>query len=168
MYHPRRLIARYDAQSPGSLGYSLCQVQACDTHRIRSEGLSVFPSHHDLRLALVHGISNSTQLRAAIASGRVRSMVWPWHHGGRDRISLSLQWRRSRQRLPLSILPPCGRGGMEVRGGDGGRSLGSHQVLAGQPEHVTRWSVVALGCLGNALMFLRIGQHLKALNRRDR
>lgn len=42
------------------------------------------------------------------------------------------------------------------------------QVLAGQPEHVTRWSVVALGCLGNALMFLRIGQHLKALNRRAR
>jgi hypothetical protein len=29
-----------------------------------------------------------------------------------------------------------------------------NQVLAGQPEHVTRWSVVALG------------QHLKALNRR--
>jgi hypothetical protein len=42
------------------------------------------------------------------------------------------------------------------------------QVLAGQPEHVTRWSVVALGCLGNALMFLRIGQHLRALNRRGR
>jgi hypothetical protein len=39
-------------------------------------------------------------------------------------------------------------------------------VLAGQPENVTRWSVVALGCLGNALMFLRIGQHLKALSRR--
>ena len=37
------------------------------------------------------------------------------------------------------------------------------QVLAGQPEHVARWSVVALGCVGNALMFLRIGQHLKAL-----
>ena len=43
-----------------------------------------------------------------------------------------------------------------------------NQVLAGQPEHVTRWSVVALGCLGNALMFLRIGQHLKALSRRAR
>ena len=40
-----------------------------------------------------------------------------------------------------------------------------NQVLAGQPEQVTRWSVVALGCLGNALMFVRIGQHLKALNR---
>ena len=39
------------------------------------------------------------------------------------------------------------------------------RVLAGQPENVTRWSVVALGCLGNALMFLRIGQHLKALSR---
>jgi hypothetical protein len=38
-------------------------------------------------------------------------------------------------------------------------------VLAGQPEDVTRWSVVALGCLLNALMFLRIGQHLKALSR---
>ena len=43
-----------------------------------------------------------------------------------------------------------------------------NQVLAGQPEHVTRWNMVALGCLGNALMFLRIGQHLKALNRRAR
>ena len=43
-----------------------------------------------------------------------------------------------------------------------------NQVLVGQPEHVTRWSVVALGCLGNALMFLRIGQHLKALSRRAR
>ena len=37
--------------------------------------------------------------------------------------------------------------------------------LARQPENVARWSVVALGCLGNALMFLRIGQHLKALSR---
>ena len=45
---------------------------------------------------------------------------------------------------------------------------GLNQVLAGQPEHVTRWNMVALGCLGNALMFLRIGQHLKALNRRAR
>jgi hypothetical protein len=39
-------------------------------------------------------------------------------------------------------------------------------VLAGQPDNVRRWSMVALGCLGNALMFLRIGQHLKALSRR--
>jgi hypothetical protein len=38
-------------------------------------------------------------------------------------------------------------------------------VIAGQPENVTRWSLVALGCLMNALMFLRIGQHLKALSR---
>jgi hypothetical protein len=37
--------------------------------------------------------------------------------------------------------------------------------LAGQPENVIRWSLVALGCLGNALMFLRIGQHLRALSR---
>jgi hypothetical protein len=38
-------------------------------------------------------------------------------------------------------------------------------ALAGQSENVTRWSAVALGCLGNVLMFLRIGQHLKALSR---
>ena len=44
-------------------------------------------------------------------------------------------------------------------------SLALRHVLAGQPENVTRWSLVALGCLGNALMFLRIGQHLKALSR---
>ena len=47
-------------------------------------------------------------------------------------------------------------------------SLALRHVLAGQPENVTRWSLVALGCLGNALMFLRIGQHLKALSRRAR
>ena len=56
---------------------------------------------------------------------------WPWHHGGRGRISLSLQWRRPRQRLPLSILPPCCSGGMEVRGGDSGRSLGSKPSARG-------------------------------------
>jgi hypothetical protein len=42
------------------------------------------------------------------------------------------------------------------------------RVLVGQPEHVTRWSMVALGCLGNALMFLRIGQHLMSLSGRAR
>ena len=42
------------------------------------------------------------------------------------------------------------------------------RALAEQPENVTRWSLVALGVLGNALMFLRIGQHLKALSRRAR
>src|SRR5688572_502305 len=35
VYHPRRPIARYGAQSPGSLGYSPCQVRARDTRRIR-------------------------------------------------------------------------------------------------------------------------------------
>ena len=38
-------------------------------------------------------------------------------------------------------------------------------LLAGQPENVMRWSVVAVGCVLNALMFLRIGQHLKRLSR---
>jgi hypothetical protein len=38
-------------------------------------------------------------------------------------------------------------------------------LLAGQPEHVTRWSVAALGCLLNVFMFLRIGQHLNGLSR---
>jgi len=38
-------------------------------------------------------------------------------------------------------------------------------LLAGQPENVTRWSVVALGWLLNVLMFLRIGQHLQGLSR---
>ncbi len=38
-------------------------------------------------------------------------------------------------------------------------------LLAGQPENVARWSAVALGTLGNILMFLRIGHHLKRLSR---
>jgi hypothetical protein len=42
------------------------------------------------------------------------------------------------------------------------------QALVGQPENVMRWSMVALGCLGNVFMFLRIGQHLKSLSRRAR
>jgi hypothetical protein len=39
------------------------------------------------------------------------------------------------------------------------------RLLEGQPENVTRWSAVALVCLLNVLMFLRIGQHLKVLGR---
>jgi hypothetical protein len=38
-------------------------------------------------------------------------------------------------------------------------------VLAGQPEHVMRWSATALLSITNVLMFLRIGQHLKRLSR---
>jgi hypothetical protein len=44
-------------------------------------------------------------------------------------------------------------------------SWASSLLLAGQPDYVTRWSAVALGCLFNVLMFLRIGQHLKGLSR---
>jgi len=36
-------------------------------------------------------------------------------------------------------------------------------VLEGQPESVTRWSAVAIACLLNVFMFLRIGHHLKEL-----
>jgi len=38
-------------------------------------------------------------------------------------------------------------------------------VLAGQPAHVTRWSAAVLASVVNALMFLRIGHHLKGLSR---
>jgi hypothetical protein len=45
-------------------------------------------------------------------------------------------------------------------------SWAARHVLDGQPESVTRWCVVAIACVCNVLMFLRIGYHLKGLGHR--
>lgn len=95
-------------------------------------------------------------------------MVWPWHHGGRVVYLFLCNGGGKGKDFLYRYFPLAVVVGWKFVAVMVFASLALSRVLAGQPEHVTRWSLVALGCLGNALMFLRIGQHLKALSRRAR